>query len=324
MTLVPSMVLAHAPLSSRNNESLSTATVIPDPAKSWAVFSELHEGGEAQYYKFSITGDERIYASLYMSPASRDKGFLPMMVIMGPGIVDDGSLPSFVEVPQGYGVLVVKGELPSQASYEAFSPTSFYELAQINLKAPESGTYYVAVYEVNQGGNYGLAVGYIESFTLTEWILTPMNLLSIYAWTGQSAAFVFAPLVIVFVVGLGLIIRYEKNRAASLTFSNLFASLAGLLFIGTGATVLVQIAVALTRAPLGSEVSISLIFAAIPAILGAGTIRLALRSSGNPVRNGFYILCVGLLAFFVWSGYLVGPILAILSGVLRFLRRTEP
>ena len=313
------MVFAHAPLGSSDNENLATATVIPDPAKSWAIFTELHEDGEVQYYMFSIDEDERIYVSLLISPASKDKGFTPVMAIIGPGIRSRGSIPNFVEVPEGSGVMVVEGDLPAQASYEAFSPSSFYELAQINLKAPEHGTYYVAVYETSQGGNYGLAVGYVESFTLTEWILTPINLLSIYQWTGQSTTFVFAPMAIVLVVGLGLIVWNKKKIEVPTPLSDLLAVFAGLLFIGTGITVLVQIVVALSRAPLGPGVSVSLIFAAIPAILGVGTIKLALRTDTANTRKRIYVLCIGLLAFFAWSGYLVGPSLAILSSVLGMI-----
>jgi len=45
-------VLAHTPLEPPfDNESLATAYGVPDPTKSWAIYAELHEGGEAQYYR---------------------------------------------------------------------------------------------------------------------------------------------------------------------------------------------------------------------------------------------------------------------------------
>jgi hypothetical protein len=54
------IVQAHSPTVAGDNESVATATVISDPTKSWAVYAELHEGGEAQYYKFDISAGQTI------------------------------------------------------------------------------------------------------------------------------------------------------------------------------------------------------------------------------------------------------------------------
>ena len=48
------MVSAHAPLGASSNEDLSNATLINTPEKSFVIFTDLHERGEAQYYRFPM------------------------------------------------------------------------------------------------------------------------------------------------------------------------------------------------------------------------------------------------------------------------------
>ena len=59
--LVVPLVMAHAPLGTRDNESIDKATVIPDPTKSWALYSQLNSDGDAQYYTFNITSGQKIH-----------------------------------------------------------------------------------------------------------------------------------------------------------------------------------------------------------------------------------------------------------------------
>lgn len=322
-------VLAHAPLSGGDNESLATATIIPDPTKSWAAYGELHEGGEAQYYRFLFSEGQEILVSLFISPASKDVGFLPALVLMGPSVSNQGTVPDYVEVPEGSGAMVVEGKLPAEATYEPFSPSSFYSLATMDLNAPSSGTYYVAVYEPYLGGHYGLAVGYRETYTLQEWILIPINLISIYQWEGQSLPFILAPMGVILVVGLALILWRRRNREPPMALFNWTGALAGLLFMGSGVTVLSQMTVALTRASLVPEVGVTLVFAVIPILLGVAALRLALKTEERiKVRKRVYFVILGMLALFAWSGLLVGPILAIVTSFLpsrtRIASRAQP
>ena len=310
-------VLGHAPLGAGGNESLATAALIPDPTKSWAIYDELHEGGEAHYYRFSISEGQRILVSLYISPASKDMGFSPVLVFMGPRISNQGIIPGEVEVPEGSSAMVVEGKPPAQATYEPFSPSSFYSLATIDLNAPSSGTYYIAIYEPYQGGHYGLAVGYRETYTLEEWILIPINLISVYQWEGQSLLFIFTPMVAILVIGLAILLWRRRSRGRPIALFNWTGALAGLLFLGSGVTVLSQMIVALTRASLVPEVGVTLVFAAIPILLGTSALRLALKQEEKiRTRKRVYFVILGLLALFMWAGLLVGPILAIVTSLL--------
>jgi hypothetical protein len=98
LVIVPT-ASAHAPLGSGGNESLATATLVPDPVKSWALYADLHEGGEAQYYKFDITQGQRIHLTLFTTASVEDASFTPGVILMGPGVSNRGSVPNYVETP---------------------------------------------------------------------------------------------------------------------------------------------------------------------------------------------------------------------------------
>jgi len=155
-------VLAHTPLQPDDNESLDTAMAISDPTKSWAIYTELHEKEEAQYYILHLEEGERLKASLYVPIA--EKGFMPKLVVMGPEISSNDVLPEFIEVPKDVGVLVVESNLAESPEYEPFTPSIYYYLSEFDLEISEHGDYYLVVYETSKGGRYGLAVGYREVF----------------------------------------------------------------------------------------------------------------------------------------------------------------
>ena len=308
-------VFGHAPLAPGNNESLATATVVSDPTKSWAIYSELHEGGEAQYYRFDISEGQRIHVSLLKSPSTEDKGFVPSFVLMGPKLASQDALPTYVQVPQGVGTLVVQGKIPVQATYEAFSPSAFYQLADVELDAPSSGTYYVVVFEPSRGGHYGLAIGDRESFTLSEWALSPLNFISIYQWEGESLPFIFAPLAVTLALGIALLFLNRRSGKNIQTPFQWMAGLAGLLFLASSFTIFSQILFASTRTPIGLDVVITIVFASVSLVLGFAAIRLSMRKM-IAVRTRLTVLIVGLLALFAWSGFIAGPIIALIASML--------
>jgi len=314
LVFVP-QVFGHAPLVPGSNESLATATEVPDPTKSWAIYSQLHEGGEAQYYRFEIAQGQRIHVSLLKSTSSQDAGFVPSFVLMGPKLTSKGALPTYVEVPEGAATVVIEGMNPTQATYEPFSPSTFYQLADIGLDAPYSGTYYVAVYEPLQGGHYGLAIGDRESFTLSEWTLAPLNFISIYQWEGESLPFIFAPLAVTLALGIALLLWNRRSGKSLQTPFQWIAGIAGLLFLASGFTVLSQILFASTRAPVGFDAVITLVFALVSMVLGVYAIRLSTRKIVTS-RTRLTLVVMGVLALFAWSGFIVGPIVAVLASVL--------
>ncbi|MCW4017228.1 MAG: hypothetical protein NWF00_00860 [Candidatus Bathyarchaeota archaeon] len=316
--LIPA-ALAHAPLETTDNESIETSTVISDPTKSWAIYAKLNSNGDPQYYTFNVTSDQEIRITLYKSMRPEDTDFKPQLVIMGPELTPQGSIPAEITVPSGYGAYLVKQSEP-QPTYEPFSPGTFVGLAEETLQNPTAGQYYLVVYEQSdapQGGNYGMAIGERETYSLEEWILIPFNLIGIYQWEGQSLPVIFAPMIATLIVGATLL-TWQLKRKGEL--GNLLAwvgAIAGITFVGTAATTLFQKLSAATQVPLGAEAILTMIFVIIPLVLGLTTVRLALKDSGNAgVKKRIYFVILGVAALFAWAGLIVGPALAIAASVM--------
>lgn len=316
-----SLASAHAPLEPGDGSSIETASFIPDPSKSYVVYSEL-EAGEAEYFYFEIQEGERIYLGLITSPDSEGSSFLPSMVLMGHGIEENDSIPGFIETPEGdTGRILVHGEQPEERAYEGFTPSTFYDVAELDMEAPETGDYYIAVFDASVGGSYALVIGYRETFTLSEWVFLPFDILSIYRWSGQSLLFAISPMIFVLAAGIGILLIQWTRSSGPKSLNSWIASVGALLIISTGAIVLFQMGYILTGTPAGAEIAITIVLALIPIALGLAILKSALNTDDWNLPKRAKIAVLGVLSIFVWAGYLVGPILAVLSGLLPAVGR---
>ncbi len=309
--------LAHVPLIAEGNDNLSSAVYIPDPGKSWAIYGFL-ESNQTEYYSFDLQKGERIYLSLIKSANPTEKSFCPVMALIGPGIKNDSALPDHImpdriillpDLPEGVGVMTIAGKSAANATYEPFGPSSFIELAELNLSAPEDGRYYAAVYSNATPGHYGLAVGYREEFGFMERIGSPLRLISVYLWSGQSPGMILIPYLVAEIIGL--LVFWRSSRRTAYSFAG---TLAAFLFLATSASILNQMVFNLTRAPFGPEVYISLAIAAFHALLGVAAIHLARGEAG--ILQRVLMGVIGTIALLSGSGLIMGPILAIAASVL--------
>jgi hypothetical protein len=311
-------VSAHAPLGTGDNESIDKATVIPDPTKSWALFSSLNSDGDAQYYTFNITVGQKLHVTMYKSMRPEDASFTPRLVIIGPDVASQGDAPSKITVPSGLNVHLVTPIEP-KPTYEPFSPSIFIGLADETLDNPTPGRYYLVVYEQSDapsGGNYGLAIGDSETYTIDEWILLPFNLMDIYKWEGQSIVSVLAPMIASLIMGFVYVIWcFRKGSHRNLTAW--LGAIAGTSFVGTAVTTLYQMLLGAVHVTLGADSVITLVLIIIQLALGLLTIRLSLRLDKRlNVKRRVYYVILGVAALFIWAGLLIGPIMAIVTGVV--------
>jgi hypothetical protein len=305
---------AHSPIIPGINEGLNSATFIPDPTKSWAIYGELHEGGEAQYYRFDINESQKIHISLLKSTDPENREFIPGFALISPGLEGQGDLPSNVEVPAGANAIAISGVQPSLGTYEPFSASSFYSLADLEIDAPVSGTYFIAVYEPARGGQYSLAVGDREAFSISEWIFIPIKLISIYRWGGQSLFMIFFPVIATLVIGLWVL---RKKGLIPETLFEWTGILAGLLFFGSGILFLFEMIRALIRVSPGPEIVITIVLGILPVILGIAVIRIILKDRGKVgMGKRTFLFIIGIVALFLWAGFLLGPALAIAASFM--------
>lgn len=321
--------LAHVPIMAGGNENISLAMHISDPGKSWAAYGSLERGG-VHYYSFDLEEGEIIYLSLFKSADAKEKDFLPGLVLLGPGL-KGGKEPArqLALPPQALAsdlkMLAAESRGATTAVYEPFGPSSFIEVAEINISAPEFARYYAAVYYNNSNisddnninitgtngplGHYGLVVGYREEFSFSDRITTPIRLISVYLWEGQSLAVILIPYLVAEI--LALLFFWRGSRRTSFCLAG---SLAGFLFLATSASVITQMVFSLTRAPFGPDVYITVLIAVFHALLGVAAIRLARGEAG--ILQRVLLAVLGTLALLAGSGMIMGPILAIAASFL--------
>lgn len=303
--------LAHVPLLAQGNENISSALYISDPGKSWAAYGFLSPG-TTQYYSFDMEQGQRIYLSLLKSTNPEEKDFQPEMALLGPGVNTQGQPAVHVFVPQSLkslGYLEVEGKNESEPFFEPFGPGSYISMAELDTAAPKSGRYFVVVYDNETSGHYSLAVGYREEFSYLERITTPIRLVGVYVWGGQSAVMVLFPYLLAEFIGLLVFWRGPKRTAYCLA-----GTLAAFLFLATSASVITQIIINLTRVSFGSEVYISLTIAVFHAILGVATLHLARGEAG--ILQRVLLAVIGTIALLAGSGLILGPLLAIAASML--------
>lgn len=309
--LISPLASAHVPSFTGGGDSPDTAPHIHDPLKSRAIYDELHEGGEAHYFLVEMEESQRLYIMLY----TPEKEFTPGLVIMGPGIEANGTVPSYVEVLDGLSARVLEGERDG-AEYEPFTPASYYYLAEFDETVTASGDYYVAVFESERGGKFGIAIGYIEEFSLSEWILVPFDTMRIHVWEGQSPMIILSPLIATVIVGLVLLIRMrDKFELQKRHIWRWVGIVAALLYIGTAFMLLTQMLIALSISGGDASASVTLVFAIIPLLLGIGIIRIVLKSGELTVPNRVFLLILGIVGIFLWAGLLIGPVLAFVAAL---------
>jgi len=319
LVLVPvATALAHSPVFPEDNDSLATAYQIDDPAKSWATYAALDHADRSDYYRFTMSSGDRITISLLTPESPSNSGFLPLFALLVPGLAQNNSVAAYIEVPDGYGTIVVNGTDPGRATYEPFSPGWYYELASLTMNAAEDGTYYVVVFDsAHKTGNYGLPVGYVEEFTPMELIMIPYNVHVVYVWEGQNQFVTLLPIILTLVIG-GIILYWRSRRGlAQKGVSKWLAAFAGLAFLGSAASIIYQMLLALSVTGVTGEAAFTLVFVAISLVLGVLTLMYAVREkpSLTPWRRAVLIV-IGVVALFTWSGLYLGPALAISAGLV--------
>jgi hypothetical protein len=311
---------AHSPLFPAENHSIASATFVERPAKSFAIYHEL-EAQQAAYYEFRMSSGERIYLQT-LTPAPPIDGFVPGLALLLPNTDDRQPLPSFIEVPSGYGSLVAQGDENAEGELEPFSPGPIFMTSEIDVVAPVNGTYYAVVFSGQAGGSYALALGYLEEFTLLEIFFLPLSLLTIYQWEGQDLASVLMPYAVVFVVGIIVSLYWRRKTGRPNTAAKWLAVISGLAFLGSTSNILAQLGFSFTRVPLTSSVVVSLIFAFAYLVLGLLAMRFALKSGMDASRGTRALfLVIGIVGLMMWGGIYLGPILALVIALAPPYRR---
>ena len=314
LTVILLPVEAHVPISSDNNNNLNSALFIENPLKSYVIYGHLHDAGDAGYYRFNLSSGDQLKLSL-MTP-----GFdapVPDIIVMSPG--NSGSittLPQTIEIPQGYGTEAIKGQKPVAAEYEPFTPAAIFTVASYSKNITQPGTYYVVVISPADETQYSIAVGYLEEFSVSEWILVPVSVLNTHVWEGQSIIVILVPFLAVMILGLILLTRREQANQIKNPLSFWLTTIAGLCYVGGASIVLVQMFRALLVTGFSSVVIVTLILAFIPVLLGIGALRIARSPSPRSKKDRFSLGIISILGLLFWAGIIIGPVIAFIAALV--------
>jgi hypothetical protein len=309
-------VAAHVPLFMEGGHTLEEAVVIENPTKSWVIYSMIDEVAEPHYFNFEMQAGERIRLILHVPVPDGLQGFRPHLALMGNGLTNLSTPPDYLEIPSGAGVMILEPTTP-HPEYEGFTPTSFYELYDLDITAPTTGEYYLAYYEPTRTGNFAVAIGYQEIFTITEWITVPFNVLVTHLWNYQAPFTLILPVLITLLIGYSLLYwRYPTLRTREQILSWLGIT-AGLLFIASGVFIFYQMVYALLQVPANMQIGITIAFGLLPVVLGLFTLRTCLSTEWTQKPRQLVLLFIlGSLALFFWAGWILGPSVLLITTII--------
>ena len=171
-------------------------------------------------------------------------------------------------------------------------------------------------------GRYILATGYLEEFSLTEWVSIPVSVPAVRIWQGQSLLLNLVPILGTVLVGAW----WFRKRISTPSWPGVWLlAIAGFAYIGSGILVILQMVIAgMLTGPVASMM-LTALFAAIPIILGLVLVRIAVRTGPSPSHRDRGIMAVlGILGLIFWAGLIFGPVFAIAAALLPGSRESEP
>lgn len=299
-------VLAHVPSFPVDNTSPERAVVVPDAVKSWSFYDTLGEDG-AKYYRVSLAAGERLQVSTF-TPLT--DGLTPSLVVMSPSFDETDDVPDWVTVPDGMGAVVVEGERPQTASYEPFAPSANYQTVRFSRPVETETTYLLAVYDpAGRGGPAGVALGYSEEFSLTEYLTVPFDLVRTHLWEGQHPLVVLGPFLFTVLLGGGLVRQHGRETVAWSPVRVVLAG-AGLVILASGVNTLVQMGIALSRTGPTLGALVTAAFVVVPLVCGGWAVWLSLGTGHTRTTRTRVGLAVAAAAsLMTWAGFIVGPVL---------------
>lgn len=289
-----------------------SATAVGDALKSQVFCGRLGTDGDARYFAMDLQQGERMRLAVLTPDGS---SFAPSLAVMGPGLVPEGSLPAYVEAPPGVGTLVVTGRR-TIPDYEPFTPGAYYFTAEIDMEAPASGRYHVAVFDPEHAGAFSLAVGHRGYFSAAEWVLLPYSLLRIDLWAGDGLLLAVGPAVLALLLGLGLVAWRLLVSRRRLGVFQWIAMTAGLLYMGTAARVLAQMIQAATVVGFAGGMAITVAFIVLPLAGGALICRFAWKTDAPTLGVRIGLAALGVAGLGLATGYIAGPVLALIAAGL--------
>jgi len=313
--VVVGSVSAHVPLSTDETTGLNLV-FIPEPTKSWVIYDRIEGPCDAKYYVLDLMEGEELRVSVFVT----EKTILPGLIVSGPDIEKKGYIPDCLRVnyPENAELVVLK--TPEKPDYEPFTPQAIYQTGGYSKIIETPGLYYITIYGTDTKGKVGTAIGYIEKFTIYEWVMIPLLTTGIHVWEGQPIPIIILPFLIT--VALGFI--FIGRLWAVLLPWNKFALFASFFYMGGAAMVALQMIIALIKTGLEISAFLTIFFISVQFLLGILLLWVG-RSTKKPTyKTAAILLITGMFGFFIWAGLVIGPVISIMGGIFALYEILKP
>lgn len=150
-----------------NMDRIEQTLRLEDPTRLRSFYGRLESKGDVDYLTFTIDKPASLRLSL-KNPVG-DDGFLPSMVVFGPGLPKLVTTPP-VPIGETNGAVVAASVREKQRPvFEASELTTYLTGPTINTQLTEPGTYAITVYATGQEiGRYVLTIGDTPQTGFTE------------------------------------------------------------------------------------------------------------------------------------------------------------
>jgi hypothetical protein len=193
--------LAHRPIfvEPRSNTTRANAIKIGDPEISWAVYAQLSDAGEVNYYRFEGKRGLRVRIETLVPrlESLRDFGFDVALIGKGFAVA---RVPFALEMDEGAIIASDSGHDEARGFDEPFTQTSYWKRQTLRAELPADGTYTIAVYDPRgRTGKYVLSIGEREEWGADDLVSMPSIVARVREFFGQARAASPIP------IGLGIL-----------------------------------------------------------------------------------------------------------------------
>ena len=276
---------------------------------------DLPQHGGIRYYSIDLQANETVRIRLYRNTASFTTGIPPSLAIIGPELAPRGFAPAFLEKPDGMQAQVWQGVHTPFVEFHPVESVARSPLVDANFTPPTKARYHIAIFDEDDGGAFALQIGEFPIVSWRSFAFTPREATELREWEGQSFAHTTLPALLGGLAGAAIVILFIRSRPEGRLPSTVAFSFGASVLIFASSVSYTHQAIhhrTLGLATIAPTIALATAGYAVAAILAWNASRIRTRPTKTQRTIPAVLGVVGLL---LWSGFLWGPIAAILGGL---------